>query len=198
MGSEMNSTIASANTAHDGIGNSLNNVITGNALDNTLSGMAGNDILRGLGGNDFLVGEYGNDVLEGGDGDDSLSAGPGDDTVRGGAGTDTIDGGTDVDTAVFSGNYADYIITEGIGELIITGPDGTVRLARDFRAEGVVQYILQACHTYEIEAINVAAALKEAGVPSLKIETDYAEEDAGRLGIRIEAFLESLEHRNAG
>ena len=76
--------------------------------------------------------------------------------------------------------------------------ENVVRLARDFRADGVVQYILQACHTYEIEAINVAAALKDAGVPSLKIETDYAEEDAGRLGIRIEAFLESLEHRNAG
>jgi len=76
--------------------------------------------------------------------------------------------------------------------------ENIVRLSRYFRADGVVQYILQACHTYEIEAINVAAALKEAGVPSLKIETDYAEEDAGRLGIRIEAFLESLEHRNAG
>jgi benzoyl-CoA reductase/2-hydroxyglutaryl-CoA dehydratase subunit BcrC/BadD/HgdB len=76
--------------------------------------------------------------------------------------------------------------------------ENIVRLARKFRADGVVQYILHACHTYEIEAINVAAALKEAGVPSLKIETDYAEEDAGRLGIRVEAFLESLEHRNDG
>ena len=56
--------------------------------------------------------------------------------------------------------------------------DNVVRLAREFRADGVVQYILHACHTYEIEAINVAAALKDAGVPSLKIETDYAEEDA--------------------
>ncbi len=76
--------------------------------------------------------------------------------------------------------------------------EAVVGLARDFKADGVIQYILQACHTYEIEAINVASVLKEAGVPSLKIETDYAEEDAGRLGIRIEAFLESLEHRNAG
>jgi benzoyl-CoA reductase/2-hydroxyglutaryl-CoA dehydratase subunit BcrC/BadD/HgdB len=73
--------------------------------------------------------------------------------------------------------------------------ENVVRLARDFRADGVVQYILHACHTYDIEAIRVAAALKEAGVPSIKVETDYAEEDAGRLGIRIEAFLESLESR---
>jgi len=71
-----------------------------------------------------------------------------------------------------------------------------LRLARESRAGGVVQYVLHACHTYNIEAINVAAALKEAGIASLKIETDYSDEDAGQLGVRLEAFLESLEFRN--
>ena len=68
-----------------------------------------------------------------------------------------------------------------------------VKLARDYKADGVVQYILQYCHTYNIEAIAVASALKKEGLPSLKIETDYSEEDAGQLRLRIEAFLESLE-----
>jgi len=76
--------------------------------------------------------------------------------------------------------------------------ENILRLAADYRAGGVVQYILHACHTYNVEAINVAAALKEARVPSLKIETDYSEEDAGQLRIRLEAFLESLEFRNDG
>ncbi len=67
-----------------------------------------------------------------------------------------------------------------------------VRLARDFRADGVVQYILQYCHTYNIEAVAVAAALREAGIPSLKIVTDYAESDTGQLRLRIDAFLEGL------
>jgi benzoyl-CoA reductase/2-hydroxyglutaryl-CoA dehydratase subunit BcrC/BadD/HgdB len=67
-----------------------------------------------------------------------------------------------------------------------------VRLARDHRVDGVVQYVLQYCHTYNVEAVRVAAALKEAGVPSLKIVTDYAEEDTGQLRIRVEAFLEGL------
>jgi benzoyl-CoA reductase/2-hydroxyglutaryl-CoA dehydratase subunit BcrC/BadD/HgdB len=67
-----------------------------------------------------------------------------------------------------------------------------VRLAKEFQADGVIQYILHACHTYNIEAINVAAALKEAGLPSLKVETDYSEEDAERLRLRVEAFLEGL------
>ena len=70
--------------------------------------------------------------------------------------------------------------------------DSVARLAREYRVDGVVQYILQYCHTYNIEAISVAAALKEAGIPSLKIVTDYAEEDTGQLRLRIDAFLEGL------
>ena len=67
-----------------------------------------------------------------------------------------------------------------------------VRLARDYRVDGVVQYVLQYCHTYNVEAVRVASALKESGVPSLKIVTDYSEEDTGQLRIRVEAFLEGL------
>ena len=67
-----------------------------------------------------------------------------------------------------------------------------VRLARDHHVDGVVQYVLQYCHTYNVEAVRVASALKEAGVPSLKIVTDYSEEDTGQLRIRVEAFLEGL------
>jgi benzoyl-CoA reductase/2-hydroxyglutaryl-CoA dehydratase subunit BcrC/BadD/HgdB len=71
--------------------------------------------------------------------------------------------------------------------------DSVVRLAREFHVDGVVQYVLQYCHTYNIEAARVASALKEAGVPSLKIVTDYSEEDIGQLRIRVDAFLEGLE-----
>lgn len=75
--------------------------------------------------------------------------------------------------------------------------ENAVRLAREYRADGVVQYILHACHTYNVEAIAMADALRAAGVPSIKIETDYSEEDIGQLQIRVEAFIESLEFRNA-
>ena len=70
--------------------------------------------------------------------------------------------------------------------------DDVKRLARDFRADGVVQYVLQYCHTYNVEAMRVEGALKETGVPSLKVVTDYSEEDSGQLRTRIEAFLEQL------
>jgi len=70
--------------------------------------------------------------------------------------------------------------------------DSVLRLVREFRVDGVVQYVLQYCHTYNVEAVRVASALKEAGVPSLKIVTDYAEEDTGQLRLRVDAFLEGL------
>lgn len=73
--------------------------------------------------------------------------------------------------------------------------DSVLRHVRASRADGVVQYVLQSCHTYNIEAVAVADALKDAGVPSLKIVTDYAEEDAGPLRLRIDAFLEGLARR---
>ena len=67
---------------------------------------------------------------------------------------------------------------------------GILKLAKEYRVHGVVQYVLQYCHGYNVEALNVASTLKSEGVPSLKIETDYSEEDSGQLRTRIEAFLE--------
>ncbi len=61
------------------------------------------------------------------------------------------------------------------------------------RIDGVIQYILQYCHGYNIEAIRVEGELKKRKVPNLKIETDYSEEDTGQIRTRIEAFLETLE-----
>jgi len=70
--------------------------------------------------------------------------------------------------------------------------DAVVQRANEFKVKGVVQYVLQTCHGYNIEALRVEAALKEAGIPALKIVTDYSEEDTGQLRTRIEAFIEQL------
>lgn len=70
--------------------------------------------------------------------------------------------------------------------------DGVVQKVKDYRAQGVVQYVLQTCHGYNIEAMRIEAALKKENIPSLKIVTDYSEEDSGQLRTRIEAFLEQL------
>ena len=40
--------------------------------------------------------------------------------------------------------------------------------------------------------IEIARALKEAGIPVLSLETDYADTDAEQLRTRIGAFIEML------
>ncbi len=70
--------------------------------------------------------------------------------------------------------------------------ENIVDLAGQFRVDGMIHYVLQYCHGYNIEAITVAEALKEAAVPSITLETDYSEEDNGQLRTRIEAFLEMM------
>lgn len=72
------------------------------------------------------------------------------------------------------------------------------RLAREFRADGVIDLTWQGCHTYNIESYSLKKYLQErSGIPFLQIETDYSESDAGQLKVRIEAFLEIL-HRSLG
>ncbi len=66
------------------------------------------------------------------------------------------------------------------------------KIVDDHTVDGVVQYILQYCHGYNVEAIRVAGILNRKKIPNIKIETDYAEEDMGQLRTRIDAFLEQL------
>ena len=64
------------------------------------------------------------DSITGGTLADVFESFVGNDTLRGGGGDDTIDGGGDSDTAVFSGNYADYTVTQIGSETHVSGPDG--------------------------------------------------------------------------
>ncbi len=70
--------------------------------------------------------------------------------------------------------------------------DDIVRLAREYQVDGVVHYNLQFCHTYANEAVKVERVLAEQGIPLLRIESDYSDEDAGQLRTRIDAFLEMI------
>jgi benzoyl-CoA reductase/2-hydroxyglutaryl-CoA dehydratase subunit BcrC/BadD/HgdB len=70
--------------------------------------------------------------------------------------------------------------------------DDVVRLAKEYKADGVVHYNLQFCHTYANEAVKMEKRLQQEGIPLLRIETDYSDEDTGQLKTRIEAFLEMI------
>jgi len=70
--------------------------------------------------------------------------------------------------------------------------DSITQLVKECSVQGVIHNILQYCHTYNIEAKVVENILQKCGIPSIKIETDYSQEDTGRIRTRIEAFAEMV------
>ena len=63
----------------------------------------------------------------------------------------------------------------------------------DFHIDAVVEIILQACHTFNVESYNVKRYVtEEKGLPYLCLESDYSQADKGQFITRIEAFLEML------
>ncbi len=61
---------------------------------------------------------------------------------------------------------------------------------KDSRAQGIIHYSLQFCHTYNIEAIRIKDACEKNSIPFLAVESDYSPEDVGQIQTRVEAFLE--------
>jgi len=67
-----------------------------------------------------------------------------------------------------------------------------LRLVKEYKVDGVIDYSLQFCNLYTTESYLVQQALKEAGIPVLHLETDYSEQDFEQLRTRVGAFLEML------
>ena len=67
------------------------------------------------------------------------------------------------------------------------------RLIDDFKVDGVVDIVLQACHTYNVETAIVGKLVKEKkGIPYAVVETDYSQADVGQIKTRMAAFIEML------
>ena len=67
------------------------------------------------------------------------------------------------------------------------------RLIDEYSAQGVIDVVLHACHTYNMETWRVKElAQKDKGIPYLHLETDYSPGDEGQLRTRISAFIEML------
>ena len=61
-----------------------------------------------------------------------------------------------------------------------------------YKADGVVLYGLQFCTPYTMEALGIEKDLEESGIPAIRIETDYSQEDIGQLKTRLQAFIERI------
>ncbi len=112
-------------------------VVINLAAGSGLGGDAEGDVLTsienvyGSAFNDTLTGDASSNALMGDAGDDTVIGGDGDDILTGGFGDDVLDGGLGHDIAKFSGNYADYAITETVDGFSVEdlnladGDDGT-------------------------------------------------------------------------
>ena len=67
-----------------------------------------------------------------------------------------------------------------------------LRLAKEYRVDGVIDVNLKFCTLYDTEGRDVERELKKAGIPVLGLETDYTDTDAEQLRTRIGAFVEML------
>ncbi|MDR3264771.1 MAG: 2-hydroxyacyl-CoA dehydratase family protein [Synergistaceae bacterium] len=71
-------------------------------------------------------------------------------------------------------------------------------LVGDYRADGVVDIVLQACHTYSVESFLVRERLgslkneHREGVPCISVETDYYQGDVEQISTRMGAFMEMM------
>ncbi|MEL3909316.1 MAG: double-cubane-cluster-containing anaerobic reductase [Treponemataceae bacterium] len=67
-------------------------------------------------------------------------------------------------------------------------------LIDEFKIDGIVEIVLHACHTFQIEARRVEKFVRdEKQKPYMLISTDYSQNDKGQILTRISAFLEMLE-----
>lgn len=63
-----------------------------------------------------------------------------------------------------------------------------------YQVDGVIEIVLQSCHTYDIEAYYVKRLVtEEKGIAYLNIETDYSQSDKEQLSTRLAAFLETID-----
>ncbi len=65
-------------------------------------------------------------------------------------------------------------------------------MAEKYHVDGVILYALQFCTPYTMEAMGIETILEKAGIPAIRLETDYSQEDVGQLKTRIQAFVERI------
>ena len=84
-----------------------------------------------------------------------------------------------------------------IGCAVMTPNDNRIQLLGkiidEFCVDGVIEMILQGCHSDSIESISVRNFIhEEKHIPYMDIVTDFSKSDIAQLSVRVSAFLEML------
>jgi benzoyl-CoA reductase/2-hydroxyglutaryl-CoA dehydratase subunit BcrC/BadD/HgdB len=70
--------------------------------------------------------------------------------------------------------------------------DKLLKMREDFKVDGAVYHQLRLCQLYDMEFNRVKQVFGDGGIPLLKIQTDYGQEDVELIRTRVEAFLEMI------
>ena len=68
------------------------------------------------------------------------------------------------------------------------------QLIKDYRIQGVIYHVLRGCLVYDYEYRQLEEEMDRLGIPVIRVETDYNEEDVEQLRIRVEAFIELIKY----
>ena len=66
------------------------------------------------------------------------------------------------------------------------------QLIKENQIQGVIYHVLRGCLVYDFEYKRIEEELGKIGIPVIRLESDYNEEDIEQLRIRIEAFIELI------
>ena len=67
------------------------------------------------------------------------------------------------------------------------------QMLEEYAVDGVLEIVLQSCHTYAVESFWIRQFVEARGGSYLNLETDYSQADTGQLTTRLAAFLETME-----
>ena len=66
------------------------------------------------------------------------------------------------------------------------------KLIEEYKIDGVIDVVLQACHTYNIETEKMREVVNGVNTPYMNLETNHSTSDSGQIRTRLEAFVEML------
>ena len=70
------------------------------------------------------------------------------------------------------------------------------KLINDYKIDGIVYNASRGCVVYDYEYQKINEYFNNKGIQTIRIESDYNEEDIEQLSIRLEAFIEMLKFKN--
>ena len=77
-------------------------------------------------------------------------------------------------------------------------PDSDIRIrkmektVKDAHIDGIVYHVLRGCVVYDYEFEQIEKYFSARGIPVIRLESDFSDEDVEQLRVRIEAFIEML------